>query len=49
MKNHQNTFYEKMRTIAEELIIKLEGAVTMKKSEWKGTTKDKIQNKFKEE
>ena len=28
--NHQNTFYEKVRTIAKELNIKLEAAVTMK-------------------
>ena len=37
--NHQNTFYEKPRTIAEELNIKLEAAVTMKKWEWKRTVK----------
>ena len=35
-----------MRTIAEELNIKLEAAVTMKKSEWKRTIKDKVQNKI---
>ena len=33
--NHQNTFYEKVWTIAEELNIKFEEAVIMKKSEWK--------------
>ena len=44
--NHQNTFYEKVRTIAEELNIKLEVAETMKKSEWKRTIKDKVQNKI---
>ena len=44
--NHQNTFHEKVRTIAEELNIKLETAVTMKKSEWKRTVKDKAQNKI---
>ena len=50
--NHQNTLYEKVRTIAEELNIKLEAAVTMKKSEWKRTIKDKIikfRIKFKKE
>ena len=46
--NHQNTFYGKVRTIAEELNIKLEAAVAMKKSEWKRTIKDKIQNKIQE-
>ena len=30
--NHQNTFYEKVWAIAEELKIKLEAAVTIKKS-----------------
>ena len=30
---HQNTFYEKVRAIAEELNINLEATVTMKKSE----------------
>ena len=30
--NHQNTFYEKVRTITEELNIKLEEAVTQKES-----------------
>ena len=44
--NHQNTFYEKMRTIAEELNIKLEAAVIMKKSEWKRTIKYKFQSKI---
>ena len=43
--NHQNKFYEKVRTIAEELNIKLEAAVTMKKSEWKRTIKDKVQSR----
>ena len=33
--NHHNTFYEKVWTIAEELNIKFEEAVKMKKSEWK--------------
>ena len=42
--NHQNTFYEKVRTIIKELNIKLEAAVTMKKSEWKKTIKYKVQN-----
>ena len=42
--NHQNTFYEKVREISEELSIKLEAAVTMKKSEWKRAIKDKVQN-----
>ena len=37
-----------MRTIAEELNIKLEAAVTMKKSEWKRTIKYKVQNKIQE-
>ena len=46
--NQQNTFYEKVRTIAEELNIKLEVAVTMKKSEWKRPTKHKVQNKIQE-
>ena len=46
--NHQNTFYEKVRTIAKELNIKLEAAVTMKKSEWKRRIKDKVQNKIQE-
>ena len=32
VQNHQNTFYEKVMTIAEELNIKLEAAITMKKS-----------------
>ena len=48
MQNHQNTFYEKVRTTAEELNIKLEAAATMKKSEWKRTIKDKVQNKIQE-
>ena len=46
--NHSNTFYDKMRTIAEELNIKLEKAVIMKKSDWKITVKDKIQNEIQE-
>ena len=45
--NHQNT-YGKVKTIAEELNIKLEAAVAMKKSEWKRTIKDKVQNKIQE-
>ena len=45
--NHQNTFYENVRTIAE-LNIKLEAVVTMTKSEWKRRTKDKVQNKIQE-
>ena len=44
--NHQNTIYEKVRTIAEELNIKLEEEVIMKKSEWKRTVKDKFRIKF---
>ena len=41
---HQNTLYEKVRTIiAEEFNIKVEAAVIMKKSEWKGTVKDNVQ------
>ena len=35
LQNHQKTFYEKKRTIAKELNIKLEAAVTMEKSELK--------------
>ena len=35
-----------MRTIAEELSIKLEAAVTIKKSEWKRTIKCKVLNKI---
>ena len=31
--NHQNTFYEKFNTMAEELSMKLEVAVTMRKLE----------------
>ena len=46
--NHSNTFYDKVRTIAEELNIKLEKAVIMKKSDWKRTVKDKIQNQIQE-
>ena len=37
-----------MRTIAEALHIKLEAAVIMKKSEWKRTVKDKVQNQIHE-
>ena len=48
MQNHQNTFPEKKKTTAEELNIKLEEAVTMKKSEWKRTVKDKVQNQIQE-
>ena len=41
---HQNALYEKVRTIiAEEFNIKVEAAVIMKKSEWKGTVKDNVQ------
>ena len=47
--NHQNTIYEKVRIIAEELNIKLEEEVIMKKSEWKRTVKDKFRIKFKRE
>ena len=46
--NHQNNFYGKVRTIAEELNIKLEAAVTTKKSQWKRTIKDKVQNRIQE-
>ena len=46
--NWPDTFYEKMRTIAEELNIKLEAEITMKKSEWKRRIKDKVQNEFQE-
>ena len=46
--NHSNTFYDKVRTIAEELNLKLEKAVIMKKSDWKRTIKDKIQNQIQE-
>ena len=46
--NHQNNFYGKVRTIAEELNIKLEVAVAMKKSELKRTIKHKVQNKIQE-
>ena len=37
-----------MRQIAEELNINLEVVVTMKKSEWKRTVKDKVQNQIRE-
>ena len=46
--NHSNTFYDKLRTIAEEINIKLEKEVIMKKSDWKRTVKDKIQNQIQE-
>ena len=46
--NHSNTFYDKVATIAEELNIKLEKAVIMKKSDWKRTFKYKIQNQIQE-
>ena len=46
--NHQNTFYGKVRTIAEELNIKLEAAVIMNKSECNRRIKDKVQNKIQE-
>ena len=35
-----------MRAIAEELNIKLEEAIIMKKSEWQKTVKDKVQNQI---
>ena len=44
----ENTFYEKVRTIAEEPNIKLEVSETMKKSEWIRKIKDKIRNKIPE-
>ena len=44
--NHLNTFYNKLRTIVEELNIKLEKAVIMKRSDWKRTVKDKVQNQI---
>ena len=44
--NHSNTFCDKVRTIEEELNIKLEKAVIMKKSDWKRIVKDKIQNQI---
>ena len=47
-RNHSNTFYDKVRTIAEELNIKLEKGVIMKKSDWKRTVKDKIKNQIQE-
>ena len=49
--NHSNTCYDKGRTIAEELNIKLEKAAIMKKSDWKRTvkTKIKLRIKFKKE
>ena len=47
-RNHSNTFYDKVRTIAEELNIKLEKAVIMRKSGWERTVKDKIQNQIQE-
>ena len=45
--NYSNS-YDKVRAIAEELNIKLEKAVIMKKSDWKRTVKDKIQNQIQE-
>ena len=48
VQNHQNNFYEKVRRIIVELNIKLEAAVTIKKSEWKRRIKDKVQNKIQE-
>ena len=44
--NDQNTFYEKARTIAEELNVTLEAAVIVKKSKWKRKVKDKVQNQI---
>ena len=46
--NHPNTFNDKMRAIAEEVNMKLAKAVIMKKSDWKRTTKDKVQNQIQE-
>ena len=46
--NHSDTFYEKVRTIAEQLNIKLEKSVIMKKSDYNRTVKDKIQNQIQE-
>ena len=46
--NHSNTFYEKVSTIGEELNIKLEKAVIVKKSDWK-RTKIKFRIKIKKE
>ena len=46
--NHSHTFYEKVRTITEQLNIKLEKSVTMKKSDCNRTVKDKIQNQIQE-
>ena len=46
--NHPNTFYEKVRTTANELNIKLEQVVIMKRSKWKRTAKDKVQNQTQE-
>ena len=47
-RNYSNTFYDKVRTIAEELNIKLEKGVIMKKSDWRTTVKDKIKNQIQE-
>ena len=44
----QNTFYEKVRIIAEEPNIKLEVSETMKKSDWIRKIKDKFHNKIPE-
>ena len=46
--NHPNTFNDKMRAIAEEINMKLAKAVIMKKSDWKRTAKDKVQNQIQE-
>ena len=46
--NHQNSFYEKESSIAGQLNIILEAAVTMKKSEWQRRIKDKVQKKIQE-
>ena len=48
MQNHQNTYFEKLRTIAEELNIELEEVVMIKKLEWKRTVEDKVQNQIQE-
>ena len=45
---HSNTFYNKVKAIAEELNLKLEKGVIMKKSDWKRTVKDKTQNQIQE-
>ena len=48
MQNHQNTYFEKLRTIAEELNTELEEVVMIKKLEWKRTVEDKVQNQIQE-